>query len=81
MALDLGPRGITVNSVSPGIVMTRNSRYLVDNPGLAAQQTARVALGRLGEADDVASIIAFLASDEGRWVTGQVIDASGGTAL
>ncbi|MEU7751328.1 SDR family oxidoreductase [Micromonospora sp. NPDC049101] len=81
MALDLGPRGITVNSVSPGIVMTRNSQYLVDNPELAAQQTARVALGRLGETDDVASIIAFLASDEGRWVTGQVIDASGGTAL
>jgi 3-oxoacyl-[acyl-carrier protein] reductase len=81
MALDLGPRGITVNSVSPGIVMTRNSQYLVDNPELAAQQAARVALGRLGEVDDVASIIAFLASDEGRWVTGQVIDASGGTAL
>ncbi|MEU5937286.1 SDR family oxidoreductase [Micromonospora sp. NPDC047187] len=81
MALDLGPRGITVNSVSPGIVMTRNSQYLVDNPELAAQQMARVALGRLGETDDVASIIAFLASDEGRWVTGQVIDASGGTAL
>ncbi|MFI7553835.1 SDR family oxidoreductase [Micromonospora sediminimaris] len=50
-------------------------------PQLAAQQTARVALGRLGEADDVVSIIAFLASAEGRWVTGQVIDASGGTAL
>lgn len=81
LALDLGPRGITVNSVSPGIVMTRNSQYLRDDPALAAQQAARVALGRLGEPEDVASIIAFLASDEGRWVTGQVIDASGGTAL
>ncbi|MEU1590592.1 SDR family oxidoreductase [Micromonospora sp. NPDC005710] len=81
MALDLGPHGITVNSVSPGIVMTRNSQHLIDNPELAAQQAARVALGRLGETDDVASIIAFLASDEGGWVTGQVIDASGGTAL
>ncbi len=81
LALDLGPRGITVNSVSPGIVMTRNSQYLRDNAELAAQQVARVALGRLGESEDVASVIAFLASDEGRWVTGQVIDASGGTAL
>ena len=81
MAIDLGPRGITVNAVSPGIVMTRNSQYLVDSPELAEQQAARVALGRLGEVDDVVGIIAFLASDEGRWVTGQVVDASGGTAL
>jgi len=81
MAVDLGPRGITVNAVAPGITMTRQSDYLVDNPELAAQQTARVALGRLGQPDDVVSIIAFLASEEGRWVTGQVIDASGGTAL
>jgi 3-oxoacyl-[acyl-carrier protein] reductase len=81
LAADLGPRGITVNSVAPGIVMTRNSQYLRDDPALAAQQVERVALGRLGEPDDVAAIIAFLASDEGRWVTGQIIDASGGTAL
>ncbi|MCY1138728.1 SDR family oxidoreductase [Actinoplanes sp. Pm04-4] len=81
LAADLGRRRITVNSVAPGIVMTRNSQYLRDNPELAEQQVARVALGRLGEADDVAGIIAFLASDEGGWVTGQVIDASGGTAL
>lgn len=81
LAVDLGPRGITVNAVAPGIVMTRNSQYLRDNEGLAAQQVARVALGRLGEPDDVVSVIAFLASDEGRWVTGQIVDASGGTAL
>ncbi|GAB7041186.1 MULTISPECIES: SDR family NAD(P)-dependent oxidoreductase [Catenuloplanes] len=81
LAVDLGPRGITVNSVAPGIVMTRNSQYLRDNAELAAQQAARVALGRLGEPDDVVSVIAFLASDEGRWVTGQVINASGGTSL
>ncbi|WP_250030440.1 SDR family NAD(P)-dependent oxidoreductase [Paractinoplanes maris] len=81
LAADLGPRGITVNSVSPGIVMTRNSQYLRDNEELATQQVARVALGRLGEPEDIAGVIAFLASDEGRWVTGQVIDASGGTAL
>jgi 3-oxoacyl-[acyl-carrier protein] reductase len=80
LALDLGPRGITVNAVSPGIVMTRNSQYLRDDAELAAEQMARVALGRLGEPDE-AGIIAFLASHEGRWVTGQVIDASGGTAL
>ena len=67
--------------MSPGIVMTRNSQYLRDNPELAVQQVARVALGRLGESEDVANVIAFLASAEGGWVTGQVIDASGGTSL
>lgn len=81
LAQDLGGRRITVNAVSPGVVLTRNSDYLVADPELAAQVTARVALGRLGESVDVASIVAFLASDDGRWVTGQVVDASGGTAL
>jgi len=81
LAADLGPRGITVNAVAPGIVLTRNSDYVRQDPELAAQLVARVALGRLGEADDVADIVAFLASHEARWVTGQVIDASGGTAL
>lgn len=53
LAVDLGPRGITVNAVAPGIVMTRNSQYLRDDPELAVDQVARVALGRLGEPEDV----------------------------
>lgn len=81
LAKDLGPRGITVNAVSPGIILTRNHTRLIENPDAAAQQAARVALGRLGRPDDVAGIVAFLASDDSRWVTGQVIDATGGTAI
>lgn len=81
LAKDLGPRGITVNSVAPGVILTRNNASLRDNEQAAAQVVSRVALGRLGQPEDVAGIAAFLASDDGGWVTGQVIDASGGTAL
>ncbi|WP_236794448.1 SDR family NAD(P)-dependent oxidoreductase [Amycolatopsis sp. GM8] len=81
LAKEVGPRGITVNSVSPGIVLTRNNAHLQDNEEASAQAKARVALGRLGQSDDVAGVVAFLASDDGRWVTGQVIDISGGLAL
>lgn len=81
LAKELGPRGITVNSVSPGVILTRNNAYLSDDKEAAAQAAARIALGRLGQSEDVADIVAFLASADARWVTGQVIDASGGTAL
>ncbi|RSD14793.1 SDR family NAD(P)-dependent oxidoreductase [Amycolatopsis eburnea] len=81
LAKGLGPRGITVNSVSPGIILTRNHTRLIENPDAAAQQASRVALGRLGLPEDVADIVAFLASDDSRWVTAQVIDATGGTEI
>ncbi|WP_236793441.1 SDR family NAD(P)-dependent oxidoreductase [Amycolatopsis sp. GM8] len=81
LAKGLGPRGITVNSVSPGIILTRNHTRLMENPEAAAQEAKRVALGRLGQPEDVADLVAFLASDDSRWVTGQVIDATGGTAI
>jgi 3-oxoacyl-[acyl-carrier protein] reductase len=81
LAKELGPRGITVNAVAPGVILTRNNAHLRDNEPAAARAVARVTLGRLGESDDVAGIVAFLASADAGWITGQVIDASGGTAL
>ncbi|MEV6344788.1 SDR family oxidoreductase [Actinoplanes sp. NPDC051851] len=81
LAVELGPRGITVNAVSPGVTRTRNSAWLEDDPQAMEAARARSALGRLGEPADVADVVAFLASHDGRWVTGQIIDASGGTAL
>jgi NAD(P)-dependent dehydrogenase (short-subunit alcohol dehydrogenase family) len=82
LAKELSARGIRVNSVSPGVTRTRLgddafSRY----PELIGPQAARTALGRIGEPEDVAKVIAFLVSDESRWITGQDVEASGGYDL
>ena len=76
----LGPRGITVNAVLPGIIRTDMSGW-VNNPGGAEIAAKRSVLGRVGEVEDVADIVAFLVSEDARWVTGELIDASGGQML
>lgn len=78
-AKHLGPRQITVNSVAPGI--TRNGNPLFDIPEAVEQMAKLSAFGRVGEPEDVADVVAFLASDDARWVTGSFVDASGGTLL
>ncbi|MFE4605335.1 glucose 1-dehydrogenase [Kitasatospora indigofera] len=80
LAQDLGPRGITVNSVSPGVVATDINPWLAD-PAERARAAGYAALGRVGEAADIADVVGFLASDDARWVTGQDLEASGGSAL
>ncbi|MCK2217943.1 SDR family oxidoreductase [Actinomadura sp. ATCC 31491] len=76
-ARELGARGITVNVVSSGATDTDMLRGA--NPPEALVQTeAFTALRRLGRPDDIASVVAFLAGPDGRWVTGQNIIASGG---
>ncbi|GGQ10904.1 NAD(P)-dependent dehydrogenase (short-subunit alcohol dehydrogenase family) [Actinomadura coerulea] len=82
LAKELGPRGITANSVAPGIIDTDvNAGWLRADPRAAAQAASLAALGRVGQPEDVAGIVAFLASDDARWVTGRVIDATGGSGL
>ncbi|MEU0254191.1 SDR family oxidoreductase [Streptomyces sp. NPDC006184] len=82
LAKELGPRGITVNSVAPGIIDTDlNAGWLRGNAEAQEAASQLSALGRVGRPEDVADIVAFLASDSARWVTGQVIDATGGSQL
>jgi 2-polyprenyl-6-methoxyphenol hydroxylase-like FAD-dependent oxidoreductase/NAD(P)-dependent dehydrogenase (short-subunit alcohol dehydrogenase family) len=78
-AKHLGSRGITVNSVGPGI--TNNGSPVFDVPEAVAQMAAMSAFNRVGETDDVAAAVAFLAGDDARWITGSYVDASGGTLL
>ncbi|HUR03744.1 MAG TPA: SDR family oxidoreductase [Nonomuraea sp.] len=82
LAKQLGPRRITANSVAPGIVDTDvNAGWLRGNAEAEAHAASLAALGRVGQPQDIADIVAFLASDDARWVTGRVIDATGGAGL
>jgi NAD(P)-dependent dehydrogenase (short-subunit alcohol dehydrogenase family) len=82
LAKQLGPRGITVNSVSAGITDTdMNAAWLRGNPQAHAHAASLAALGRVGQPEDIAGVVAFLASDDARWVTGRAIDATGGAGL
>ncbi|MFD3874398.1 SDR family oxidoreductase [Streptomyces sp. NPDC058623] len=75
----LGPRRITINSVAPGI--TRNDNPVFDVPEAVEQMAALSTFNRVGEPEDVADVVAFLATDEARWITGSFVDATGGTLL
>ncbi|MGX1881177.1 SDR family oxidoreductase [Streptomyces sp. NPDC055287] len=76
----LGPRGITVNAVAPGIVDTDiNADWLRTSDEAWAGAAAMSALGRVGEPSDIADVVAFLASDDARWITGQWLDTTGGS--
>ncbi|MBQ0884262.1 SDR family oxidoreductase [Streptomyces sp. RM72] len=81
LANQLGVRGITVNAVAPGATRTATNAAAFAAPGLAELITGTTALDRLGGPDDVADVVVFLASDAARWITGQVVDASGGLFL
>ncbi|KOU41892.1 SDR family oxidoreductase [Streptomyces sp. WM6378] len=81
LANELGRRGITVNTVEPGVVLTDLIAHYAAVPEAVAGLEAITALGRIGQPEDVADVVGFLAGPQGRWVTGQTIDVSGGTYL
>ncbi len=81
LAPEFGRRGITVNAVMPGVTETGMNASWITIPEARAQAEALSVFSRVGQPNDVADIIAFLASDEARWTTGQVIDATGGARL
>jgi len=81
LANGLGTRGITVNTVTPGATITDVNESLFETPGTTALLTGMTALGRLGRPADIADAVAFLASEDAGWITGHVLDASGGMYL
>jgi len=76
-AMELGPHGVTVNSICPGYVLTEMGADTRSEDQIA-EWTALSPLGRLGAPADVAGVIAFLASDDGAYLTGQAINVTGG---
>ncbi len=76
VAIEVGPLGITVNAVAPGPVQTGWM-----TPDVEETERQSIPLGRVGQPEDIADVIVFLASDQSRWLTGQVIRVSGGHDL
>ena len=80
-AMELGPHNITVNAVAPGFVrtaLTRGGRGARDWQGTEERFAANAMMGRIGEPEDIANAIAFLASPESGWVTAQMLTVDGG---
>lgn len=80
-ALELGPRGIRVNAVSPGFVPTPLTEAAGMIPGVVEEYVENTALGRTGTPQDIADAVAFLCSDKASWLTGEVLDLNGGAHL
>jgi len=77
-AAALGSRGIRVDAVAPGMIDTDMSNFTKTEEGRATVVGMQT-LKRIGQPDDVASVIAFLVSDEARWITGDTIAVDGGS--
>ncbi|MGH9662782.1 MAG: SDR family oxidoreductase, partial [Bryobacteraceae bacterium] len=74
-------RGIRVNAVGPGAVVTPINRSWIDDPKARSVVESHIPMGRAAEADEIAAVFAFLASDEASYITGQTIFACGGLTL
>jgi NAD(P)-dependent dehydrogenase (short-subunit alcohol dehydrogenase family) len=81
MAQDLGKRGITVNSLSPGFTAGPTNDYIAADPEAAKTVTDVTALDRFGQPEEIADMVYAIASPLGRWMTAQNIEASGGFKL
>lgn len=76
LSQELGPRGITINAVAPGLVETDLTAAAVKARGSTI--SAQTPLRRIGQPDDISGLVAFLASDDAKWITGQTLRADGG---
>lgn len=79
LAQEVGSRGVTVNSIAPGFIRTPMTDILPDD--VKAQLLSKIPEGKLGEAQDIANAVAFLASDEAQYITGQTLHVNGGMAM
>jgi NAD(P)-dependent dehydrogenase (short-subunit alcohol dehydrogenase family) len=79
-ALVLGGRGVRVNAVAPGVVQTDISNFTKTDVG-RNYRLGMQALKRLAQPDDIGGVVAFLASEEARWITGDTIHVDGGSKL
>jgi NAD(P)-dependent dehydrogenase (short-subunit alcohol dehydrogenase family) len=82
LAKELGARGIKANTVAPGAILTDfGGGHLRENAQLQQLVSSITALGRPGEAEDIGGVVAFLCTEDARWVNGQRIEVSGGMQL
>lgn len=81
LALEYAASGIRVNAVGPGAVVTPINKAWIDNPQARAEVESHIPMARPAEADEIAAVFAFLASDEASYITGQTIFACGGLSL
>ena len=82
LAKELGPRKIRVNAINPGYVVTEGTQSVgIVGSDFEKQAIAQTPLGRAGQPNDIAAPVAFLASDDARWITGETIFVSGGAAI
>src|SRR5690606_40412144 len=81
MALELGPHGIRVNSISPGTIETDLNRHTLSDPEFRRNRIARIPVGRLGVPEDVVGAAVFLASDESDFVNGAFLMIDGGQTI
>ncbi len=78
MALELAPHGVRVNAIGPGMIATPMTAARINDPTAAADALAKIPMRRPGEAQEIANVALFLASDEASYVTGSTFFADGG---
>ena len=81
LAVEWGPKGVRVNCIAPGLIRTDFARALWENPEIYTQTVSKYPLRRIGEPDEIAGAVIYLASDTGRFVTGQTIVIDGGGTI
>ncbi len=81
LALEFADRGIRVNAVGPGAVTTDMNAAWIDDAAARRGVEAHIPMGRAADADEIAPLFAFLASDDARYITGQTVYACGGITL